>query len=85
MDSIETRKYKSEDYKEVCRIFVSAHQRNTKQGIPIGRQSPYVISYLTILTIIGLFYSILWGLVALIVGLSFHAFVVFILYNSIAL
>lgn len=80
---MDSRKYKSEDYKEVCRIFVSAHQRNTKQGIPIGRQSPYVISYLTILTMIGLFYSILWGLVALIVGLSFHAFAVSIISSCI--
>ena len=85
MDSIAIRGYKSEDYKEICQIFVSAHHGNTKHGIFIGRQSPYVISYLTIFTMIGLFYSILWGLVALIVGLSFHAYTVFILYNSIAL
>ena len=85
MDSITIRKYKSEDYKDVCRIFVTAHQGVTKHGIPIGRKSPYVISYLTILTMIGLFYSILWGLVALIVGLTFHAFAVFIFYNYFAL
>ena len=85
MDSITIRNYKSEDYKEVCRIFVTAHQGVTKHGIPIGRKSQYVISYLTILTMIGLFYSILWGLVALIVGLSFHVFAVFIFYNYFAL
>ena len=85
MDSIAIRKYKSEDYKDVCRIFVSAHQGNIKNGILIGRKSPYVISYLITLTVIGLFNSILWSIVGLIVGLSFHAFAVFILYNSFIL
>ena len=85
MDSISIRKYKSEDYKDVCRIFVSANQGNTKNGILVGIKNPYVISYLTILTMIGLFYSILCGLVALIVGLSFHVFAVFIFYNYFAL
>ena len=85
MDSIAIRKYKSEDYKDVCRIFVSAHQGNIKNGILIGRKSPYVISYLITLTMIGLFNSILWSIVGLIVGLSFHAFAVFILYNSFVL
>ena len=82
MDSIAIRKYKSEDYKDVCRILLSAHQGNIKHGISIGRKSPYVISYLTILTMIGSFYSILWGIVGLIVGLSLHASAVFILHNS---
>ena len=85
MDSIAIRKYKSEDYKDVCRIFVSAHQGNIKNGILIGRKSPYVISYLITLTMIGLFNSILWSIVGLIVGLSFHVFAVFILYNSFVL
>ena len=82
MDSIAIRKYKSEDYKDVCRIFVSAHQGNIKNGILIGRKSPYVISYLIALTIIGSFNSILWGIVGLIIGLIFHASAVFILHNS---
>ena len=85
MDPIAIRKYKSEDYKDVCRIFVSAHQGNIKNGIPIGRKSPYVISYLITLTMIGLSNSILWSIVGLIVGLSFHVFAVFIVYNSFIL
>ena len=85
MDSIAIRKYKSEDYKDVCRIFVSAHQGNIKNGILIGRKSPYVISYLIALTIIGSFNSILWGIVGLIIGLIFHAFAVFIFNNSFVL
>ena len=85
MDSIAIRKYKLDDYKDVCWIFVTAHQGSTKHVIPVGRKSPYVISYLTILAMIGLFYSILCGLIALIVGLSFHAFAVFIFYNYFAL
>ena len=85
MDSITIRKYKSEDYKDICRIFVSAHQGNTKDGIFIGIKSPYVVSYLTIFTMIGLFYSIFWGLVGLIVGLSFHACACFTCYNYFAL
>ena len=84
MDSILIRKYKSEDHKDFCRIFVSAHQGNTKHGIPIGIKSQYVISYLTVLTTIGLCYSIIWSIVALTVGLSFYGFAVFILYNSFA-
>ena len=85
MDSITIRKYKSEDYKDVCRIFVSANQGNTKNGILVGIKSPYVILYLTILTMIGMFYSILWGLAALIFGLSFHACACFTLYNYFTL
>ena len=85
MDSITIRKYKSEDYKDVCRIFVSANQGNTKNGILIGIKSPYVVSYLTVLTMIGMFYSILWGLAALIFGLSFHACACFTLYNYFTL
>ena len=81
MDSITIRKYKSEDYKDVCRIFVSAHLGNTKPGILVGIKNPYVVSYLTISTMIGLFYSIFGGLVGLIVGLSFHACACFTLYN----
>ena len=85
MDSISIRKYKSEDYKDVCRIFVSAHQGNTKHGILVGIKSPYVVSYLTISIMIGLFYSIFGGLVGLIVGLSFHACACFTLFNYFAL
>ena len=73
LDMNSIRKYKSENYKDVCQIFVSAHQGITKHGISNGRKSPYIISYLTILNMIGSFYSILWSIVGLIVGLSLHA------------
>ena len=52
MDSNAIRKYKPEDYKDVCQIILSKHQGYIKHGISIGRKSPYVISYLTILTMI---------------------------------
>ena len=83
MDSIIIRKYKPEDHKDVSRIFGAgmSDMQTIKNGIALGRKSPYVIGYLTILFLIGLFYSIVYGFIALAIGLLLHAFLVYFFFN----
>ena len=83
MDSIKIRKYKPDDHKDVSRIFGAgmSDMQTIKNGIALGRKSPYVIGYLTILFLIGLFYSIVYGFIALAIGLLFHAFLVYFFFN----
>merc|ERR1712037_750850 len=83
MDSIIIRKYKPEDHKDVSRIFGAgmSDMQTIKNGIALGRKSPYVIGYLTILFLIGLFYSIVYGFITLAIGLLFHAFLVYFFFN----
>ena len=47
MDSIKIRKYKPEDHKDVSRIFGAgmSDMQTVKNGIALGRKSPYVIGY----------------------------------------
>ena len=51
MSTIKIRKYKPEDHKDVNRIFGEniVDFQHVKDGIVLGWQSPYVITYLTIL------------------------------------
>ena len=83
MDSIIIRKYKPEDHKDVSRIFGAgmSDMQTIKNGIALGRKSPYVIGCLTILFLIGLFYSIVYGFIALAIGLLLHAFLVYFFFN----
>ena len=82
MTAITIRKYKSDDYKDVCRILISSHRGNIKHGIPIGIKSPYVISYLAFFTLFGSFYSLILGCLALLFGLTFFAMVISYMYIS---
>jgi hypothetical protein len=80
MDSIKIRKYKPEDHKDVSRIFGAgmSDMQTVKNGIALGRKSPYVIGlYLTIIFLMGSLYSLFHGFIALTIGLSFHAFIVY--------
>ena len=83
MDSIKIRKYKPDDHKDVSRIFGAgmSDMQTIKNGIAIGRKSPYVIGYLTIIFLMGSFYSLFYGFIALTIGLSFHAFIVYFMFN----
>ena len=83
MDSIIIRKYKPEDHKDVLRIFGAgmSDMQTIQNGIALGRKSPYVIGYLTILFLMGSLYSIFYGFIALTIGLSFHAFIVYFFFN----
>ena len=83
MDSIKIRKYKPDDHKDVSRIFGAgmSDMQTIKNGIALGRKSPYVIGYLTIIFLMGSFYSIFYGFIALAIGLSFHAFIVYFFFN----
>ena len=83
MDSIKIRKYKPEDHKDVSRIFGAGMSdiQTIKNGIALGRKSPYVIGYLTIIFLMGSFYSLFYGFIALTIGLSFHAFIVYFFFN----
>ena len=83
MDSIKIRKYKQEDHKDVSRIFGAgmSDMQTIKNGIALGRKSPYVIGYLTIIFMMGSFYSLFYGFIALTIGLSFQAFMVYFVFN----
>ena len=83
MDLIKIRKYEPDDHKDVSRIFGAgmSDMQTIKNGIAIGRKSPYVIGYLTIIFLLGSFYSLFYGFIALTIGLSFHAFNVYFFFN----
>ena len=82
MSLINIRKYKPEYHKEVNRICGKnmADFQHVKDGIVIGWKSPYVITYLTLLFLLGSLYSIRYGIMALLIGMGFHASFVFFCY-----
>jgi hypothetical protein len=81
--TINIRKYKPEDHKDVNRIFGEnmADFQHVKDGIILGWQSPYVITYQTILFFVGFFYSITYGIIALFTGMVFHAIFIYCAYH----
>ena len=83
MSTINIRKYKPEDHKDVNRIFAEnmADFQHVKDGIILGWQSPYVITYQTILFFIGFFNSITYGIIALFLGMAFHAIFIYFAYQ----
>ena len=86
MSTIKIRKYKPEDHKDVNRIFGEniVDFQHVKDGIVLGWQSPYVITYLTILFFIGFLYSITYGIIALLFGMVFHSLFIFSTYHIYA-
>ena len=72
MDSILVRKYKPKDHSDVNRIFSLGNKGHIKNGLHIGRKSPRVLGYLTLLFSIGLFHSILYGCIFVLFGLLIH-------------
>ena len=86
MSAIKIRKYKPEDHKDVNRIFGEniVDFQHVKDGIVLGWQSPYVITYLTILFFIGVLYSITYGIIALLFGIAFHSIFIFSNYHIYA-
>ena len=86
MSTIQIRKYKPEDHKDVNRIFGEniVDFQHIKDGIVLGWQSPYVITYLAILFFIGFLYSITYGIIALLSGMAFHAICLFSHYHKYA-
>ena len=86
MSTIKIRKYKPEDHKDVNRIFGEniVDFQHIKDGIVLGWQSPYVITYLAILFFIGFLYSITYGIIALLSGMAFHAICLFSHYHIYA-
>ena len=81
MDSIIIRRYKPEDHGNVIRIFSAGNNEHIKNGVTIGRKNPRVICYFILLFAVGLWYSLLYGILALNIGFSIHFASVFFIYK----
>ena len=73
MDSVTIQNYKSENFEDVKRIYSSGQKEQITKGIKLGLTNHSVIGYLTFLFIIGSYFSIYYGLLALSVGFYIHA------------
>ena len=82
MNSILVRKYKPKDHSDVKRIFSSGNNGKIKNGLRIGRKSPRILGYLTLLFSIGFLYSFLYGCLFVLFGLFIHCLSVTLFYQS---
>ena len=73
MDSVTIQNYKSENFEDVKRIYSSGQKEQITKGIHLGLQNPFVLGYLTFLFVIGSYFSIFYGLLALSVGFYVQA------------
>ena len=80
MDSIVIQNYKPENHEDVRRIFASGMIEQIPKGIIIGWQNPSVIGYIILLCIFGSSFSLYYGMLGLIFGLSIHAASVYCMY-----
>ena len=78
MDSNKIRKYKIEDYSEVDGIFVDGVFENVRNAIIRGLRQASVISYILVLSFIGLSNSFYYGCVGIFVGLGIHSITVYV-------
>ena len=81
MDSVTIQNYKSEYFEDVKRIYSSGQKEQITKGIYLGLQNHFVIGYLTFLFVIGSYFSICYGLLALSVGLYVQAGSVYSFYT----
>ena len=82
MDSITIRKYEPKDHIHVITIFSSGNSEHIKNGINLGRKSPRVLAYcLMLLFSSGLFLSLPFVCMSLIVGTSVHYLSVYLIYK----
>ena len=88
MDCVTIQNYKSEDFEDVKRIYSSVQKEQISKGINLGLQNPCVLGYLTFLFLIGSYFSIFYGLLALSVGFYVQAgsvysfYTLYVRYNS---
>ena len=73
MASIVIQNYKPENHEDVKRIFASGQTDMIINGIIIGWQKLSVIGYITFLCIFGSLFSLYYGLLGFIFGMSIHA------------
>ena len=81
MDSVTIQNYKSEYFEDVKRIYSSGQKEQISKGINLGLQNPCVFGYLTFLFLIGSYFSIFYGLLALSVGFYVQAGSVYSFYT----
>ena len=81
MDCVTIQNYKSEDFEDVKRIYSSGQKEQISKGINLGLQNPCVLGYLTFLFVIGSYFSIFYGLLALSVGFYVQAGSVYSFYT----
>ena len=78
MDPIVVQIYKPEYHAAVRRIFASGEKEQIKRSIILGWQNPKVIGFFTLFFIIGMLFSIICGILALLFGFCLHSgFVIF--------
>ena len=73
MDSIVIQNYEPGNHKDVKRIFASGQTDMIITGIIIGWQKLTVIGYIIFLCIFGSSFSLYYGMLGLIFGVSIHA------------
>ena len=81
MASILIQNYEPENHEDVKRIFASGQFEQIIKGIIIGWQKPTVIGYISILCILGSLFSLYYGMLGLIFGVSIHAGSVYCMYG----
>ena len=73
MDSIVIQNYEPGNHEDVKRIFASGQTDMIVTGIIIGWQKLTVIGYIMFLCIFGSLFSLYYGLLGFIFGMSIHA------------
>ena len=80
MASIVIQNYEPENHEDVKRIFASGQLEQIVKGIIIGWQKPTVIGYISFFCIFGSLFSLYYGMLGLIFGVSIHAASVYCMY-----
>ena len=81
MDTIVIRKYKTDDYDEVNRLFVLSVKDYIKNGIIGGMKTPKISAGLIFLFFSGFIFSSLFhGIIACFFGICVHAACVILVY-----
>jgi hypothetical protein len=73
MASIVIQNYEPENHEDVKRIFASGQMDMIINGIIIGWQKLTVIGYIIFLFVFGSLFSLYYGLLGFIFGMSIHA------------
>ena len=81
MASLVIQNYKPENHEDVKRIFASGQTDMIVTGIVIGWQKLTVIGYITFFCIFGSLFSLYYGLLGFIFGMSIHAGSVYLVYT----
>ena len=81
MASIIIQNYEPENHEDCKRIFASGQIEQIVKAIIIGWQKPSVIGYISFFCIFGLLFSLYYGMLGLIFGVSIHAGSVYCMYG----